>query len=135
MHHSYLDGVIQKHTVHCFSYCVHSTEWEGEVRETTTDSRTRKGLLKQQKYIRITVSTDLCNTIFTNILNFLTNSLLYSYNNHAKRLSKDVKNAKSIHSFKKKIRKVDIQHIITEGYKKMLFVFKLTDIFETVRTF
>ena len=25
-HHPYLDSVIQEHTVHCFSYCFHSTE-------------------------------------------------------------------------------------------------------------
>ena len=33
------------------------------------------------------------------------------------KLSKDVKNAESIYSFKKKIRKVDLEHIITEGCK------------------
>ena len=33
------------------------------------------------------------------------------------KLSKDVKNAESIYSFKKKIRKLDLEHIITEGCK------------------
>ena len=33
------------------------------------------------------------------------------------KLSKDVKNAESIYSFKKKIRKVDLEQVITEGCK------------------
>ena len=33
------------------------------------------------------------------------------------KLSKDVKNAESIYSFKKKIRKVDLEKVITEGCK------------------
>ena len=33
------------------------------------------------------------------------------------KLSKDEKNTESLHSFKKKIRKVDLEHIITEGCK------------------
>ena len=33
------------------------------------------------------------------------------------KLSNDVKNAESIYSFKKKIRKVDLEKVITEGYK------------------
>ena len=33
------------------------------------------------------------------------------------KLSKDVKNAESIYSFKKKIRKVDLKKVITEGCK------------------
>ena len=32
------------------------------------------------------------------------------------KLSKDVKNAESIYSFKKKIRKVDLEQVITEGW-------------------
>ena len=33
------------------------------------------------------------------------------------KLSKDVENAESIYSFKKKIRKVDLEKVITEGCK------------------
>ena len=33
------------------------------------------------------------------------------------KLSKDVKNAESIYSLKKKIRKVDLEQVITEGCK------------------
>ena len=36
------------------------------------------------------------------------------------KLSKDVKNAESIYSFKKNIRKVDLEEAITEGCKNCL---------------
>ena len=38
------------------------------------------------------------------------------------KLSKDVKNAESIYSFKKKIRKVDLEQVITEGCKTAFYV-------------
>ena len=38
------------------------------------------------------------------------------------KLSKNVKNAESIYSFKKKIRKVDLEKVITEGCKTAFYV-------------
>ena len=38
------------------------------------------------------------------------------------KLSKDVKNAESIYSFKKKIRKVDLEQVITESCKTAFYV-------------
>ena len=54
---------------------------------------------------------------YSNTTTYGRNSLRYVGPVIWSKLSKDVKNAESIYSFKKKIRKVDLEKVITEGCK------------------
>ena len=44
-----LNGMVEEDAVHCFSYCIHAAERERKVRETSTNSCTRKSLLRKRK--------------------------------------------------------------------------------------